>query len=301
MRIKISYCYNRGGECKTEGGRGGSLSKHMSHHHIIAYPKMYCLGILALVYLKMQENNKRPCDKKIRLLQDKAGVKNNAIFNCLKSVNLKDSTWSFSWQDNSVSESLYRIAWMPINLFLGPSAKLRLDDPGQGNDEIPLSMPEDRRQAIKNIKNIVLKLENKVGKRSIPHNSGGTGLITLDDERDIDNMMNIFFNNINYTNCHESIISDWYIGVNKGGKSSNGSIEKYYASKNASLPDGKRNREDRTYSSKFGVISKENKRELVVGKRYGISSISDTSVNGVIKYVDGTYDTELNRKISEIF
>lgn len=291
MKISISYKYNRGGECKTSAGRRGPLPAHMSHHHIIAYPRMYFLGVLSLVYLKKQNNMQQ-----VRFLERVAKIDNNAISSCLKSVEKNKSLWSVPTHDNAVNESLYRIAWMPMNLFIGPSAKFRLDDPHQENDEIPISMRENRRKNIERIEDGLRKYVTQ----KIPLDSETSKCITFNEEKHFDELMKIFFGNINDSfDCYDSKVSDWYIEVINNCNSSKGRADKYYISKNASLPEENTNNQTKL-SAKFGLIGKENKKVLVPGKRFGILSKGDTSVNGVIKSEDGTYDTELNRNIRDV-
>lgn len=291
MKISISYEYNRGGACKTSAGRRGPLPAHMSHHHIIAYPRMYFLGVLSLVYLKKQNNMQQ-----VKFLERVAKIDNNVISSCLKSVEKNKSLWSVPTHDNAVNESLYRIAWMPMNLFIGPSAKFRLDDPDQGNDEMPISMRENRRKNIERIEDGL----RKYVKQEIPLNSGTSECITFNNEKHFDDLMKIFFGNINDSfDCYDSKVSDWYIEVIENRKSSKGRVDKYYISKNASLPEKNTNKKN-ILSAKFGLIGEENKKVLVPGKRFGILSKGDTSVNGVIKSEDGTYDTELNRNIRDV-
>lgn len=296
MRILISYRYDRGGACVKE--KKGNLSAQMSRHHIISYPWMYFLGVLSLVFLKRSEEDGESIESRIKLLERAARIENKSIYNALHMLKMdRGGIWLFPPEGDSIKDTLYHIAWMPMNLFTGPSAKLRMDDPGQKNDKIPLSMPKDRKNKIENMKS---GLRKYAGNINIPHAGGGTDCVRFNDERNFDQLMSIFFRNIEEKNeCYDSKISDWFVGINENQGASR-SKKKYYACKNNDVRIG--NRDDRNIlSAKFGVIDEEAKRVLEREKKFQIVSIGSMEVKGFVNKTGACCNTELNREIRSFF
>lgn len=98
-----------------------------------------------------------------------------------------------------------------MNLFTGPSAKFRMDDPVQGNDKIPLSMQGERRRKIEKMKR---GLDKYAGNINIPCESQGSDCIVFRDENMFQQLMSDFFCSLDVNaGCYESKISDWYVGI----------------------------------------------------------------------------------------
>ena len=215
MRISISYYYYRGGTAA-----GPALSSFLSHHHVISYPRMYYLGVLSLCYLKkLRATNESAANAKIQTLLSACRIPNLPIANAVTAVsNTEPDSFNIPEGNNNIQNTLYGIAWMPQNLFIGPAGKIRSDDPSQNNDKLPPGMPDAQKR---NINQIIAGL-NQYSHSNIPHVCGAGGqrnAVAFDNESDFNKLVELFFDNIGGTfGCYDSKISDWLIGVNSSSR-----------------------------------------------------------------------------------
>lgn len=207
MPISIRYVYNRIGTAA-----GPPLSALLSHHHVISYPYMYYLGVVTLCYLNKLENVSRgsaqPKIEQLNRACQRSGLNFRAAINSI--VNEDNTNFRLNNNDD-LNNALAAIAWMPMNLFIGPCGKLRCDDPSQGMDKFPEGMPHNQKTAINNIDNAI----KNYNRSAIPHTAGAGGAthsVTLQNDADFSNLVTVFFNNISGTiRCYDSKISDWLI------------------------------------------------------------------------------------------
>ncbi|MBD5470809.1 MAG: hypothetical protein HDR19_06800 [Lachnospiraceae bacterium] len=215
MRVSISYYYYRGGTAA-----GPALSNFLSHHHVISYPRMYYLGVLSLCYLKkLKTTNESAANAKMQTLLNACRIPNLPVANAVNAVsNTEPDRFNIPEGNNNIQNTLYGIAWMPQNLFIGPAGKIRLDDPSQNNDKLPIGMPNAQKR---NINQIITGL-NLYSHSNIPHvcGAGGqTNAVAFDNEADFNRLVELFFDNIGGTcGCYDSKISDWLIGVNNNSR-----------------------------------------------------------------------------------
>lgn len=296
MGILISYRYKRGGECVKD--KKGNLPAQMSHHHIISYPRIYFLGVLSLVYLKRLEEDGQSIDARVKLLERVARIENKSIYQALKKLKMdRGGIWLIPLDGYSIYETLCRIAWMPMNLFTGPSAKFRMDDPVQRNDKIPLSMQGERRRKIEKMKS---GLDKYAGNINIPCESQGADCIVFRDENMFQQLMSDFFSSLDENaGCYESKISDWYVGIS-GTREACRTKRRYHVCKNTDMIV--RDRGDRNVlNAKFGVVDDGVKQVLDHEKMFQIVSINSTEVKGVISKGGFFSSADLSREIRSVF
>ncbi len=222
MKISIKYYYNRGGSAP-----GPALKPSLSHHHVISYPRMYYLGVLALCYLKRLDTTNQAS---IETYEDKLydvckNLPAGSIRNAIARV-LSDGLGHYDIPEdrNNLLPVLYNIAWMPMNLFIGPSSKIRIDDPSQNYDKLPKKMPERQKSALSNIISGI----GQYSRSYIPNGSGARGTVCFDNEADFNQLMDIFFEKIDGSiNCYDSKISDWLIASDGSANSSSGRYNYY--------------------------------------------------------------------------
>lgn len=207
MEISISYYYHRGEKNRND------LSPSISRHHVISYPRMYYLGVLALCYLKSQPEI---VSEKVKLLKDVCGNQNLNIEEALKHVNnCVEGKFSIPSDVPIVQEVLNEIAWMPMNLFTGPSGNFRIDDPSQRNESLPEKMSDEQKGALKKIIGGLKEYSHSF----IPHiegEGGSTKSVHFDNENQFNDLAKLFLENIKSDkplSCYDSELSDWRIGT----------------------------------------------------------------------------------------
>ncbi len=287
MQISIGYQYNRGG-----AAAGPALSPLLSHHHVISYPRMYYLGVLALCYLKrLGTTNQELAETNVAKLYDVCGpLPFGSIENAITAVLSTDpGKYSIPENNNNLQSVLYRIAWMPMNLFIGPSSAIRIDDPSQNNDKLPEKMPKPQKKALNQIISGLCQYSHS----HIPNGSGARGSVRFDNEADFNRLMNIFFGNIDgRLNCYDSKISDWLIASTARANSSSSQYYYYrilfYNGKKAeSLISGYRNQRQ-LFCGKFAVKEASDK-QIVDGKNFKILAKGPEYMSGIVNNLEDAY------------
>ncbi len=230
MKISICYYYRR----KKKSGDG--LPERICRHHIISYPRMFYLGVLALCYLKkLKVSNAGGVDKMWAQLDcaiGKSGINISEVldeiiydgkgkFHLGECVTKKGNGDIVKEQNVELYKALNEIAWLPMNTFSGPKENLRLDDPSQKNDGFPCGMPEAQKQAL----NSIIRALNHYSHSFIPHEEGDGGMtqsVHFDDELPFNRLAEEFFKSINGNwRRYESKISDWRVAANYCREGSN--------------------------------------------------------------------------------
>lgn len=220
MKISICYYYQRGNKS------GDGLTENICRHHVISYPRMFYLGVLALCYLKKcQRTNEGAVYRLGELLKTATGNHSINVNKALGEI-IYDDRGNFHLGPRVTSrsgenfvreqnEELYKtigeIAWLPMNTFSGPVESLRGDDPSQRNEIFPYGMPEAQKQALRNIMN-QLDCDSH---SFIPHEEGQGGItqcVRFENEAQFDRLATVFFNEISRSwRRYESKISDWLV------------------------------------------------------------------------------------------
>ena len=211
MPISIRYVYNRIGTAA-----GPPLSALLSHHHVISYPYMYYLGVAALCYFKKMEvdspGSAQPMIEKLNRACQKTGLNFTAALNGIVYDGIR--LFRLPEDNTDIRNALAAIAWMPMNLFIGPCCNLRCDDPSQGMEKLPEGMPYNQKIALNNIITAIRHYNSS----AIPHTAGAGGAtnsVTFERDTDFSNLMKVFFENISGNiRCYDSKISDWLIAYN---------------------------------------------------------------------------------------
>lgn len=214
MRISISYYYERGGNAA-----GGLASNRLSHHHVIAYPYMYYLGVISLCYLRhLRDAGDASYESSKQKLFDACHAPNLNLDMAVDRIvcTLDRGVKHFSLSRGAqIDEVLTKVAWMPMNLFTGPCGEIRADDPGQGYDTMPEGMRRNQKEKLEGIISAIKTYNHS----SIPHEQGAGG-----------STQSISFNNDTYLSkfaeeflscfdsrmgCYNASVSDWLIESNK--------------------------------------------------------------------------------------
>ncbi len=284
MKISIEYYYNRGGNAP-----GPALTPYLSHHHVISYPRMYYLGVLALCYLKrMGTKNKTLVEAKEKKLSMACNLAVSSIRNAIAEILPGDpGQYKISEDRNNLLSVLYNIAWMPMNLFIGPSSKIRIDDPSQNYDKLPEKMPPQQKSAL----SAIISGISEHSRSYIPNVSGACGTVCFDNEAYFNELVNIFFNNINGTiKCYDSKISDWLIASDGSANSSPGRYNYYRISfyrgdpaRVGRLISRYRNQRQLCYG-KFAV--REASSRIVDGRKFKILEKGSEYMSGIVNTLD---------------
>ncbi len=280
MKISIEYFYDRGGSAP-----GPALTPYLSHHHVISYPRMYYLGVLALCYLKRlgTKNKALIRDYKVKL-SGACNIAAASIDNAIAEVLPGDpGQYIISEDRNNLLPVLYNIAWMPMNLFIGPSSKIRIDDPSQNYDKLPEKMPERQKSAL----SAIISGISEYSRSHIPNNSKTRGTVCCDNEAYFNKLVNIFFENINGTiKCYDSKISDWLIASDGSANSSPGQYNYYpisfYTGKSAERLISEYGNQLRY--GKFAV--REASRRIVDGRKFKILKKGSEYMSGIVNTLD---------------
>jgi hypothetical protein len=139
-------------------------------------------------------------------------------------------------ENYSFGDSLHpeqnQFAWLPWNLFIGPAGKFRGDDPSQGNDRIPLSMPD--RNDIETLNTCLQGL----GVAYPPQSEGASYPVNIAETKfnkfvmNAVNIMNKF--NPEKTTPYDSLIKDWVL---KGLSSSRSTEYNVFLTSSPTLQD----------------------------------------------------------------
>lgn len=296
MRISIHYLYNRRGSAA-----GVALSSHLSHHHVISYPRMYYLGVLSLCYLKsIGAANPAAMAAKVWTLSDACHFPAVSITNAVNAV-ISDGAGNYRLPEdnNDIQSALCRIAWMPMNLFIGPSSTIRIDDPSQNNDKLPERMPQRQKDAL----NQIISALNLYSHSNIPNTSEERGFVGFDNEAAFNQLMDIFFRNINgEITCYDSKISDWLIASTASANSSSSRYQYYpilfYGGARAeALLSNYRNKRQ-LLSGKFAVKERNN-QQIVTGKNFKVLATEAEDVLGIVNNLDEAYRRDADKVIRD--
>ncbi len=296
MKISIHYQYNRGGSAP-----GPALKPSLSHHHVISYPRMYYMGVLALCYLKHLDTTNQALagtyeDKLYDVCKNlPAGSIRNAIAGVLST---DSGQYHIPENNNNLQLVLYNIAWMPMNLFIGPSSKIRIDDPSQNTDKLPENMPQRQKSALSPIISGI----GQYSRSYIPNGSGARGTVCFDNEADFNQLMNIFFGKIDGSiNCYDSKISDWLIASDGSANSSSGRYNYYSISFYRGDPAKTKRLISRYMDQrqlcwgKFAV--KEASSRIVDGKKFKILEKGSEYMSGIVNKLDSEDRRDQNQAI----
>lgn len=103
---------------------------------------MYYLGVAALCYFKKMEvdspGSAQPMIEKLNRACQKTGLNFTAALNGIVYDGIR--LFRLPEDNTDIRNALAAIAWMPMNLFIGPCGKLRCDDPSQGMENAPEGM-----------------------------------------------------------------------------------------------------------------------------------------------------------------
>lgn len=159
--MEINYLYLRG---NYPYGNVADLGNNFSRHHIIAYPNMYAIGAIVLAYFRILDmeyanykvkdfflsNDYQKFETYYRTIyydadgrRGETGISKNEVDNAMKTVREqhgKAADTRICLYDSWAKGVLNKMAWTKNNLFIGPTAKFRCDDPEQECDCLPLSM-----------------------------------------------------------------------------------------------------------------------------------------------------------------
>lgn len=294
MRISISYYYERGGTAAGE-----VASNRLSHHHVIAYPYMYYLGVISLCYLRHLKDEKDASYKSsIQKLLEACHAPNlnlESLDSAVKKIvcTSKSGKKNFSLSRGAqIDEVLTKVAWMPMNLFTGPCGQIRAEDPGQGYDTMPVGMRSKQKEKLESIISAIKTYNHS----SIPHEQGAGG-----------STQSISFNNVTYFSklaneflscldsrmgCYDSSVSDWLIESNK----------KYYkvlvykGKPERAFTDGNRKEKD-TINGQF-VVKKEHQN--VSRQIFKLLGIGKEEVYGIlIDNAENEYEHQANERIKD--
>lgn len=134
MKYSIRYTYTR----SNQGGIPG-VGNNLAHHHVISYPHMFGLGAIILAAAIIDDKNG---DNYCRVM--------NNYYKGMNMTSLSRKSLLDEVDCNGGIISLYNttffnpilntVAWTKDNLFVGPAATFRNDDPSQRNDMISCSL-----------------------------------------------------------------------------------------------------------------------------------------------------------------
>lgn len=255
---------------------------------------MYYLGVLSLCYLKkLKAADESAANTKMQILFDACQCPGLSIANAVNAViNIAPGSFSIPEGNNDIQPTLYKIAWMPQNLFIGPAGKIRSDDPSQNNDKLPIGMPNAQKT---NINQIIAGL-NQYSHSNIPHVSGTGGqrnAVAFDNEADFNKLMDIFFHNISgHINCYDSKISDWLISVDNRH---NYNILFYTGRQSEALTS---EYQRQLVSGKF-TVKKASHRNVIDDKTFKVLSKDIDSVYGIINNLDEACRQHQNDRIQD--
>ncbi len=235
MEYSISYKYQR-----SDYPFDDVIDNEKSRNHIISYPFMLSFAITTLVYLANNEDENN-LNKFLEFAQNSgipgfvtdsqdakaakdAWNKKKALF----TLNEKDK-----WYCGNLSESkpgigartelLPYMAWAKSNLFIGPKACYRMDDPSQRREEIPNSMIEKHKSASEKLLNFWN--ENISSSRIVGENNQEVKIhVNEKPKTSLKTFVGMFLDYLNSSNeYHETVCGDWLVY-----DCSNGMEGKYY-------------------------------------------------------------------------
>lgn len=304
VEISIEYYYQRGEKSSD------NLSNLISRHHVISYPKMYYLGILALCYLKKRQEENKSIVYQENLLKGICRNTNININNALKYIiSYEEGKFSIPRENAIIQNVINELAWLPINLFTGPSAKIRIDDPSQNNETFPQKMPKKQKTALQNIIDALKNYSHSY----IPNSSGDGGstkCVHFDKDSEFNNLVNIYFNNIkDNIQCYDSKISDWRVAtkyykngdIYKCGNKDN--YYKYFFAQKSnrseiSLENAEKNR---TLLCGDFILFNSNCRECADKKVFKIMKKNEKGLIGIIVNEDSTQFQSWDMPIKDYF
>jgi hypothetical protein len=232
MEYSISYKYQR-----SDYPFDDVIGNEKSRNHIISYPFMFSFAITTLVYLANNEDENNL--NKFLEFAKKSGIpgfvadsqdakaawnKKKALF----TLNEKDKWYCYNLSESKPgigarTELLPYMAWAKSNLFIGPKACYRTDDPSQRREEIPNSMMEKHKNASEEL----LEFWNKKisTSRIVGENNQEINIDVKEKERNsLKTFVGMFLDYLNSSNeYHETVCGDWLVY-----DCSNGMEGKYY-------------------------------------------------------------------------
>lgn len=212
------------------------LGAHLSRHHVVCYPHMYAFGVILLAYFQLLGDaldSDAPYQKFLRYYGQWSATNDSAVHNIVRA-RINGQRDVLNYCDDKCRNFFKEVAWTKSNLFIGPSGKLRADDPGQGIDAVPVSMGQD---------GFIRRLMELRGGRisgNIPMSEDQVGFINLDVNAISDIARGYLDKLPDVPVLHESRVSDW---------------------RAVSLADAGSNRSHEAFAIFFSKNSKNNKHE----------------------------------------
>lgn len=243
--MEIHYSYeSRGGYPYQDTGLGNNLSRH----HIIAYPDMYAIGAIVLAYFRILDmeyanykvkdfylsNDYRKFETYYRTIyydangdRRESGIARNEMNNVMEPLRAQQEWFAdtrINLFDSWAQGVLNKLAWTRNNLFIGPTAKFRCDDPEQKCDSLPLSMRNT--DFVKWVYEAVYNRYIRAG-QEIAKAAGGRGCIILEKDM-IKTIGHEFINRLpNMPREHKTKVGDWKAVCSDEQRNRTGSNEKY--------------------------------------------------------------------------
>lgn len=200
--MRIEYDYSR----NNYSGSGRTFnSGNISRHHTIAYPHMYEYGVILLAYFQTLGDalDKDPCF--LRFLEYYRGQNavNYATIHRILEEHVREQYGVINYRENKCRNFFMTVAWTEANLFTGPAGKLRGKDPGQGQDEVPVS--SETSAFIRKLKE--LRASGIEGE--IAMNQGENGWLNLSEDK-ISGIARQYIEALpNFSRSFETRVSDW--------------------------------------------------------------------------------------------
>lgn len=176
----IQYAYQRTGN--YPGNVVGAWHAGLARHHILSFPFMCSFAVVTFWYIATHQNDAASYAKaKLDAFYKARGGGLNGWFTLCARFN-KEGGGYLGAEVQGANSILNWICWAESNLFIGPAAIYRTNDPSQKMDQIPLSMGEtEKGKAVMDKATDVKKAWDDICKSSIVGEDGQPISLSIND------------------------------------------------------------------------------------------------------------------------